>query len=602
MKTRNLHALHIVSTRLPIFGGWLSLILVLIWIGEISFSSPIPRESITAIPTKEELHSSFYPSFLEMIHPGEMNIHWGGKVEMKLVNEIRNNYLSFGLRPYFSIYKFSVGLQAAVSINDMTLEDKQNYRDWNKLAKYYEWNNTRYVLPGKIDFIRWGTPEVDPISLYVGELREITLGEGTLVDRFSNMAYSPYLRIAGAVLDVDLHYAGIKAFINDIGMMDFMGFRGFLRPMKFIRTGVRYIDWVLSGLELGFGMVYDRSANRAYGTKELTNGRSVITRFTQSNSSLYLQNQDFYLSTQYFQDDGTQVSESDVVQHTGDPIADGAIQDGDYYNKTNNELVELEEAQRFLRIPTKLLGYSYDLAIPVFKHPDILAATLYMGIHEMGVPLGEVEQNSDYYTFYTTLGRIYALGLKLRIRPATMDLDVKVELSKRQGQFPTRYFSNDYSFYRGLTFDQAMEHGITLLNKYGKAYYNGWYVEVGRTFRFHESRILRFFFAYRDDINGFGGPDLRIGLIAKEAIPRLTLYFYADQYNLDIFREWQQIFKQDDSNSMIYAEFQFRITSNVEIGFSFNKGFMYYWSGRYQQYIPGKMDNSTVFLRTHWDF
>ncbi len=79
----------------------------------------------------------------------------------------------------------------------------------------------------------------DPFFLKMGRLRGIKLGNGTIVNRYTNTLYLPNKPISGLAFNVDpvdtsFPYIGIQGFVANLSRQDLIGARSFIRPFAFI--------------------------------------------------------------------------------------------------------------------------------------------------------------------------------------------------------------------------------------------------------------------------------------------------------------------------------------------------------------------------------
>lgn len=144
-------------------------------------------------------------------------------VDGELVNSI-------GIRPEFVIGKLGIRLDLSLYI-DADGQIKDEY--WDEPGDYLE----------KIYFIRWGQ-KGDPFYIKGGQLDNVTLGYGLLVNNYANSVEYPNRIRVGIQLGIDKENWGFDAFQNNFRELDnkgsLYGVRGFYRPIPILEVGATW--------------------------------------------------------------------------------------------------------------------------------------------------------------------------------------------------------------------------------------------------------------------------------------------------------------------------------------------------------------------------
>ena len=174
-------------------------------------------------------------------------------------------YQMLTLAPAFQIGKLGIGL-------DIIL----NYR-FNQGTDIYgnPTNQVIYVRPQdwvpssptlqsvlalylpKIRYVSWGQ-KGDPLYVKLGQLDGTTLGNGFIVDGYTNTLFLPDQRFFGFNFDLDgrlfnFPYVGFESFADDVTTLDLAGGELYVRPLAGLRTPV------VNGLQLGLVAAVDRN-------------------------------------------------------------------------------------------------------------------------------------------------------------------------------------------------------------------------------------------------------------------------------------------------------------------------------------------------------
>lgn len=108
----------------------------------------------------------------------------------------------------------------------------------------------------KINYARYGT-KGEPIFMQFGTIPSATLGNGFIVDRYTNGLFRPQRRVFGGVIDLDgplfgVPYAGFESLVGNMAAWDVLAGRVYVRP--FAGTTLP----VLPALQVGTTVAADR--------------------------------------------------------------------------------------------------------------------------------------------------------------------------------------------------------------------------------------------------------------------------------------------------------------------------------------------------------
>jgi hypothetical protein len=178
------------------------------------------------------------------------------------------SWSKLALQPEFSIGKFGIGLDLMLRFRLGTSSSAfELYEpDWVPQSGQTIFD---VYLP-KILYIRYGTQWEDPFYVKMGSISDFTLGNGLIVDNYSNMRFLPRQRIFGMQLGVDgslfgVPYVGVEALTGNVTKFDVIGGRVYVKPLAFMEKSL------LGRLQLGAIGVYDRAPylyvdDATYGT------------------------------------------------------------------------------------------------------------------------------------------------------------------------------------------------------------------------------------------------------------------------------------------------------------------------------------------------
>lgn len=166
------------------------------------------------------------------------------------------SWSKLAFQPELSIGKFGIGL-------DLMLRFKLA-SDGSTGFQIYEpdWipQNGKTIfdvyLP-KILYVRYGTQWEDPFYIKMGSISDFTLGNGLIINNYSNMQFLPTRRIFGIQAGLDgslfgVPYIGVEALTGNVTKLDVIGGRVYVKPLAFMSKSF------LGRLQVGATGVYDK--------------------------------------------------------------------------------------------------------------------------------------------------------------------------------------------------------------------------------------------------------------------------------------------------------------------------------------------------------
>jgi hypothetical protein len=126
-------------------------------------------------------------------------------------------YFNISFQPDISIGKFGIGLNINLLYNTQT--GKFRSQDWN----------SGYDYARMIRYLRYGH-KGDPVYGQIGALDVARLGHGFILNYYNNQINYDERKI-GLSLDVDFGVGGFESMTNNLGRMEVVGVRGYVRPM-----------------------------------------------------------------------------------------------------------------------------------------------------------------------------------------------------------------------------------------------------------------------------------------------------------------------------------------------------------------------------------
>jgi hypothetical protein len=167
-----------------------------------------------------------------------------------------STYQLLALRPELILGKFGLGLDLPVNYRFTGGDDRDEFE-----VREEDWvpdDDTSFLelyLP-KFRYIRYGRKGDDLYAL-LGGVGGATIGNGFIVNGYTNELYLPDRRIFGAVFDVDralagVRYFGIETLVSNVAAWDVMAARLYVRPLAGTSLPI------IPDLQLGVTVAVDR--------------------------------------------------------------------------------------------------------------------------------------------------------------------------------------------------------------------------------------------------------------------------------------------------------------------------------------------------------
>lgn len=177
-----------------------------------------------------------------------------------LANQTINglNYQTIALMPELNLGFFGIGLNVDLRFTLKVVNEEPTFEiykeDW--VIEDGDWQDYLSLYLAKIAYIRMGHKN-ESFYLKAGQFSGATLGNGTILNDYSNMQYMPEIRIFGLALDIDgslfnFPYLGFESFIGNVAAMDVVGGRIYARPFRALEVPV------ISNIEIATTGVIDR--------------------------------------------------------------------------------------------------------------------------------------------------------------------------------------------------------------------------------------------------------------------------------------------------------------------------------------------------------
>ena len=166
------------------------------------------------------------------------------------------SWSKLAFQPELSIGKFGIGLDLMFRFklaSDGSTAFQLYEPDWVPQAGQTIFD---VYLP-KILYIRYGTQWEDPFYIKMGSISDFTLGNGLIINNYSNMQFLPATRIFGVQAGLDgslfgVPYVGVEALTGNVTKLDVIGGRVYFRPLAFMSEGL------FGKFQIGAIGVYDK--------------------------------------------------------------------------------------------------------------------------------------------------------------------------------------------------------------------------------------------------------------------------------------------------------------------------------------------------------
>ncbi|GAB6090900.1 hypothetical protein [Spirochaeta dissipatitropha] len=167
-------------------------------------------------------------------------------------------YQSLRLSPNLQIGKLGVGLDVTLHYTftgDHNTPEGFAVRQEDWIPEDPSFRTVMDLYLPKIRYVSWGLPQ-DPLYVSLGNLPNINIGNGFIVNNYSNSLFFPERRFFGGQLNLDgslLNFPliGFQGFSSNFSRADVAGFRLFTRPMIFTD------NQLLQSTQIGISTVFD---------------------------------------------------------------------------------------------------------------------------------------------------------------------------------------------------------------------------------------------------------------------------------------------------------------------------------------------------------
>jgi len=191
-----------------------------------------------------------------------------------------DSWTKVGFRPEVAFGKLAVGLDLTFRFkfaSGSTTSFEIYEPDW--IPQPGKTTILDVYLP-KLLYVRYGFQGIDPFYFKAGSISDFNLGNGLIMDNYSNMLFLPQRRIFGMQVGVDgnlfgFPYVGIEALSGNLAKFDVIGGRVYIRPLAFMNKSL------FGRLQVGAIGVYDRDPlmyadDTAYGTSFGTSSPTYV--------------------------------------------------------------------------------------------------------------------------------------------------------------------------------------------------------------------------------------------------------------------------------------------------------------------------------------
>lgn len=205
--------------------------------------TPIQPQPIQPTPKQEETKPS---------EPSQPKFDLGWEISAENIDGVVWNKLL--LSPIFRIGKFGIGLylvgywDGKNNIYDTTKWYNAKEYDFGFYGETFSIQDFADDLFKKILFLSYGS-KGDKVFIRLGNIPDITLGHGFIMDRYSNMLNFPAIRRIGLQFDIDFGYYGFETAVADLSRSRIIGMRHYFRPL--------YGTFLLGNIALGVSGVVD---------------------------------------------------------------------------------------------------------------------------------------------------------------------------------------------------------------------------------------------------------------------------------------------------------------------------------------------------------
>ena len=323
-------------------------------------------------------------------------------------------YNQVAIRPEIPIGKMGVGLDLYVYFNDEGIyPGNWDFKDGNAFS----------TLVDKIYYLRWGKPG-DNLYFKVGALPSATLGQGILVNNYSNIMEYPQVRRVGLdfkmkfwkQLGVELIHSNFKKSAPGV-------------------LATRFLYQPFSRLSVGLSYVTDLDQNQGLSDRDADGYPDYFDHFPNDGDKhneaweIYLDNKEFW----------------DTIVPEGDIVDSSLVHAGLNYNSYNSE--ESNESD-------PISGISLDLVFRLSKKTNLYS--------QYGQLIGETDKTK---TTSPDLGYgIVPIGLFSKFGP----INFRGEYRMQSENFLFSYWDQAYDLNRAIAQDGVIVTKESQLYRYGK--------------------------------------------------------------------------------------------------------------------------------------
>lgn len=161
------------------------------------------------------------------------------------------SYLELGVKPEISLGNFGLGLGLILRYNKDDGFRKQDLKDVEDFIRY----------------VRWAEKGKEPIYIRIGELDNAILGNGFILNWYSNRGTDTSFHVLGTEIDLKFKNGGLETVINDITKPRLYGSRIYIKPLEIGRVDLPLLDKTI----LGLTYVTDTDYNPKTSDKEKLN-------------------------------------------------------------------------------------------------------------------------------------------------------------------------------------------------------------------------------------------------------------------------------------------------------------------------------------------
>jgi len=188
----------------------------------------------------------------EALESEEAQFHFESTVGFGAIDE--DYFLKLDLGINFQLGQWSAGVAAPLHFvmmdEDPSCDCIIRNEDWDELNDYMR----------IIRFVQYGKP-ADRIYARIGELKDVSIGHGTVVDRYYNVVDINHYKL-GFRTNIDLDYGGFELLVDSLtSQPNVIALRPFVRPFTFFD-----VEPILKGLSVGLVFAADFFAPEALKT------------------------------------------------------------------------------------------------------------------------------------------------------------------------------------------------------------------------------------------------------------------------------------------------------------------------------------------------